>query len=69
MMKVLATTTGVNRFALIALPNSKPSTTAGMNAISTFSENCCACFSVGSATTVSRIFCQYTRMTAKIAPV
>ena len=33
MMKVLATTTGVNRCALIALPNSRPSTTAGTKAM------------------------------------
>jgi hypothetical protein len=36
-MKVVATTTGVNRWALMALPNSKPITTAGKKAISTLS--------------------------------
>ena len=58
MMKVLATTTGVNRCALMALPNSSPRITAGMKAISTFSVKRCACRLVGSATTVSRSFCQ-----------
>jgi len=58
MGALLATTTGVNKWALMALPNSRPSTTAGTKATSTFSTNCCACFSVGSATTVARIFCQ-----------
>ena len=58
MMNVVATTTGVNRWALMALPNNKPITTAGRKAISTLSARRCACFCVGSATTVSRIFCQ-----------
>ncbi len=57
-MKVLATTSAVNRCALMALPASRPSTTAGKKAMSTLSANCCACFCVGSATTVARIFCQ-----------
>jgi DNA-binding transcriptional regulator YhcF (GntR family) len=41
-MKVLATTTGVNRCALMALPNSRPSTTAGRKATSTLSTKRCA---------------------------
>ena len=57
-MKVLATTTGVNRCALMALPNSRPSTTAGTNAISTLMTNCRALADVGKATAVARIFCQ-----------
>ena len=36
-MKVVATTAGVKRCALIALPNSRPSTTAGTKAIATLS--------------------------------
>ena len=68
-MKVVATTCGVNRCALMALPNSRPSTTAGRKAISTFSVKRCACRLLGSATTVSRIFCQYTMITARMAPV
>jgi hypothetical protein len=68
-MKVLATTSGVNKCALIALPSSKPSTTAGRKPMNTLRAKRCACGWVGSASSVSRIFCQYTRMTAKIAPV
>jgi hypothetical protein len=68
-MKVLATTTGVNRFSLIALPSSSPSTTAGRKPISTLSTSRRALGWRGSATRVAWIFCQYTRITAKIAPV
>ncbi len=68
-MNVVATTTGVNRCALMALPNSRPSTTAGTKPMNTFSAKRWACRSVGRATSVARIFCQYTRMTAKMAPV
>ncbi len=68
-MKVLATTTGVNRCSLMALPNSRPSSTAGRKPISTFSVKRCAWRWLGSATSVSRMRCQYTRMTAKMAPV
>ena len=53
----------------MALPNSRPSTTAGTKPINTFSAKRWACRSVGRATSVARIFCQYTRMTAKMAPV
>ncbi|OQC06353.1 MAG: hypothetical protein BWX79_02107 [Alphaproteobacteria bacterium ADurb.Bin100] len=69
MMKVLATTTGVNRCALIALPNSSPRMTAGMKAISTLTVKRCACRLVGRATIVSWIFFQYTMITARMAPV
>ena len=68
-MKVLATTTGVKRCALMALPNSSPKTTAGTNPISTLSANRWAWRSVGRATSVARIFDQYTKITAKMAPV
>jgi L-lactate permease len=68
-MKVLATTTGVKRWALIALPNSSPRMTAGMKAISTLTVKRCACRLVGRAATVSRIFFQYTMITARMAPV
>ena len=37
--KLMATTSGVNRFALMALPNSKPNTTAGKKPMTTFSTN------------------------------
>ena len=68
-MNVLATTCGVNKCSLMALPNSRPSTTAGKNAISTFSAKRCACRLLGSEATVLRIFCQYTMITARMAPV
>ena len=68
-MKVTATTTGVNRFSLIACPKSKPSTTAGKKAMMTLSAKRCDWRECGNDTTVLRIFCQYTRITAKIAPV
>jgi hypothetical protein len=58
MMKVLATTTGVNRCALISLPNTSPSTTAGRKPISTLSAKRRALGWRGSATTVEWIFCQ-----------
>ena len=48
-MKVLATTAGVNRCCLMALPNSRPSTHRGRKAISTFRAKRCASRSVGSA--------------------
>jgi hypothetical protein len=69
MMKVLATTVGVNRWALMALPNSRPSTTAGRKAISTLSAKRRAFGWRGSATTVEWILCQKTSTTAKMAPV
>ena len=68
-MKVLATTTGVKRCALIALPNSSPSSTAGTKAISTFNAKRRAFASSARPTIVSRRRCQYTMITAKIAPV
>ena len=57
-MKVLATTAGVNRCALIALPNRRPSITAGRKPISTLSTKRRAFGWRGSATTVAWIFCQ-----------
>ena len=53
----------------MALPNSSPSTTAGTKAMNTLSANRCAWRSVGKATSVERILAQYTRITAKMAPV
>ena len=57
-MKVLATTSAVNRCALIALPNNRPSTTAGRKPIATFSTKRRACGWLGSCSTVSRSRCQ-----------
>ncbi|MNT26295.1 hypothetical protein D3C72_1618570 [compost metagenome] len=58
MMKVLATTVGMNRCALIILPNKRPSTTAGKKPMTTFSASRRALGWRGSATTVEWIFCQ-----------
>jgi hypothetical protein len=69
MMNVVATTAGVNKFALMALPNSKPRMTAGTKAMNTFSAKRWASALRGKARTVLLIFCQYTMITAKIAPV
>ena len=69
MMKVVATNQGLNRLAWIILPNSRPNTTAGANAMATLAVKRCAWRSLGRATTVARIFCQYTRITARMAPV
>ena len=41
-MKAIATGTGRNSFALMALPNSRPSTAAGMNATTRFKAKRCA---------------------------
>ncbi len=57
-MKALATTTGVNRCALIALPNASPSTTAGRKATNTFSVKRRARGSLPRPAAVSRSRCQ-----------
>ena len=68
-MKALATTVGLNRCALMALPKSSPSTTAGTKAMSTFSVKRRARGSEPRPAAVSRSRCQYTRITARMAPV
>ena len=57
-MNVLATTSGVNKYNLICLPNSNPSTTAGKKAIKTLAAKRLADMSVGKSKTVREIFCQ-----------
>ena len=54
---------------VISAEFTRPSTTAGRKAISTLSAKRCAGRLAGSATTVPRIFCQYTMITARMAPV
>jgi hypothetical protein len=56
MMKLDATTVGVNKCALMALPNNKPKITAGTKAMSTFKTKRRAKRWVGKATTVLAIF-------------
>ncbi len=70
MMKVLATTMGVNRCSLITLPNSRPSTTAGRKPISHVEREAPGLgLSRQRGHRVEWIFCQYTMITARIAPV
>lgn len=68
-MKDVATTVGVKRCALTALPTRRPITTAGKNAISTFSTNRRARDESPSAAAVSTRRRQKNRITAKMAPV
>ena len=57
-MNVLATTSGVNKYILICLPNSNPSATAGKKAMTTLAAKRLAVMSVGKSKTVLEIFCQ-----------
>ena len=68
-MNVVATTCGVNRCALMALLNSTPITAAGRKPIATLSAKRRAFESEPRPAAVSRTRCQYTRITAKIAPL
>ncbi len=68
-MNAVATTVGVNRWALMALPSNKPRTTAGTQPITTFRVKRCAWGCEVRPSSVARRRCQYTMITAKIAPV
>ena len=69
MMNVEATTVGMNKCALMALPNNKPNSTAGKKAINTLTANRRAILCEGKAITVLLIFSQNTNTTANMAPV
>ena len=68
IMKAIATGTGLNRCALIILPNARPSTTAGRKATSTLTTKRRARMSLLKLSITLKMRARYSQHTASIAP-
>ena len=67
-MKVVATTIGLNKFALMNLPNNKPKTASGVKAMAIFSAKFRDAWSLGRPPMTETMRARYSQQTARIAP-